>query len=112
MKIANSSKEPRTVTGRLAAKTVFYTGVPFEKCKSEPYSAQLNAGDGTRGRKEGGKEGGKEGRMGGRKEVLYLMTHSTHYINGYMEGRKEMLYLMTHSTHFINGYMEGMKCFI
>ena len=32
--------------------------------------------------------------------------------NSYMEGRKEMFYLTTHSTHFINGYMEGRKCFI
>ena len=43
----------------------------------------------------------------GRKEMFYLMTHSTHFIYGYMasEGRKEMFYLMTHSTHFIYGYM-------
>ena len=29
-------------------------------------------------------------------------------------GRKEMFYLTTHSTHFIYGYMasEGRKCFI
>ena len=58
-------------------------------------------------------------RKEGRKEMFYLMTHSTHFIYGYMvsniwlrtilivrkEGRKEMFYLMTHSTHFIYGYM-------
>ena len=51
--------------------------------------------------------------------MLYLTTHSTHFIYGYMasdillrtilivrkEGRKEMLYLTTHSRHFIYGYM-------
>ena len=37
----------------------------------------------------------------GRKEMFYLMMHSTHFIYGYMEGRKEMFYLTTHSTHFI-----------
>ena len=56
---------------------------------------------------------------GRRKEMFYLMMHSTHYIYGYVatdiwirtsqiareEGRKEMFYLMTHSTHFINGYV-------
>ena len=26
-----------------------------------------------------------------------------------MEGRKEMFYLMTHSTHFIYGYMDGTR---
>ena len=53
-----------------------------------------------------------------RKELLYLKTHSTHFIYGYMasdifmvkdhsdsERRKEMVYLTTHSTHFIYGYM-------
>ena len=48
-----------------------------------------------------------------RKEMFYLMTHSTHFIYGYIiygymasdkEGRKEMFYLMMHSTHFIYGY--------
>ena len=38
--------------------------------------------------------------------MLYLTTHSTHFIYGYMASdiwlsRKEMLYLTTHSTHFI-----------
>ena len=28
-------------------------------------------------------------RLYGRKEIFYLMTHSTHFIYGYMEGRKE-----------------------
>ena len=47
----------------------------------------------------------------GRKEMFYLMMHSTHFIYGYMvsdmvkEGRKEMFYLMSHSTHFIYSYM-------
>ena len=27
------------------------------------------------------------------------------YFKGEVEGRKEMFYLMTHSTHFIYGYM-------
>ena len=40
----------------------------------------------------------------GRKEIVYLMTHSTHgfqwlYQHMTYEGRKEMVYLMTHSTH-------------
>ena len=38
--------------------------------------------------------------VGGRKEMFYLPTHSTHFIYGYMEGRKEMFYLTTHSTHY------------
>ena len=44
--------------------------------------------------------------------MIYLTTHSTHFIYGYMasdmvnEGRrKEMFYLTTHSTHFIYAYM-------
>ena len=70
----------------------------------------------------------------GRKEMFYLMTHSTHFIYGYMASdichdmvkdqsdsergnplpphrllfpisSKEMFYLTTHSTHFIYGYM-------
>ena len=41
--------------------------------------------------------------------MMYLTTHSTHFIYGYMEGRKDMFYLTTHSTHFIYGYMEGRK---
>ena len=75
----------------------------------------------------------------GRKEMFYLTTHSTHFINGYMasdiwlrtilivrkEGSKEMFYLTTHSTHFIQLYgvrhmvkdhsdseKEREKCFI
>ena len=65
----------------------------------------------------------------GRKEVFYLMMHSTHFVYGYMEGsvlfndalntfclwlygRKEVFYLMMHSTHFVYGYIEGLKCFI
>ena len=57
-----------------------------------------------------------------RNEMLYLTTHSTHFIH-WLErsyhgatsrsliirerrnGRKEMFYLTTHSTHFIYGYM-------
>ena len=53
------------------------------------------------------------------REIFYLTTHSTHFINGYMasdiwlrtillvrkEREREMFYLTTHSTHFINGYM-------
>ena len=59
---------------------------------------------------------GKEGR----KEIIYLMTHSTHFnvviwkemfyltthsthFNAVIW--KEMFYLTTHSTHFIYGYM-------
>ena len=48
----------------------------------------------------------------GRKEMVYLTTHSTHFIYGYMERERErerereMFYLTTHSTHFIYGYME------
>ena len=45
--------------------------------------------------------------MEGRKEMFYLMMHSTHFING----RKEMFYLTTHSTHFINGRKEGNVLF-
>ena len=42
----------------------------------------------------------------GRKEIVYLTTHSTHFIYGYMASlRKEMYYLMTHSTYFMYGYM-------
>ena len=41
--------------------------------------------------------------------MVYLTTHSTHFIYGYTEGSKEMVYLTTHSTHFIYGYMEGRK---
>ena len=48
-------------------------------------------------------------RKEGRKEMFYLMMHSTHFMYGYMEGRKEMFYLTTHSTHFMYGYMEGRK---
>ena len=57
--------------------------------------------------------------------MLYLTTHSTHFIYGYMASvkfqiEKEMLYLTTHSTHFIYGYMasekfqieQRRKCFI
>ena len=59
--------------------------------------------------------------------MLYLTTHSTHFIYGYMasdeisnRAEKEMLYLTTHSTHFIYGYMasekfqieQRRKCFI
>ena len=32
--------------------------------------------------------------------MVYLTTHSTHFIYGYMEGRKEMFYLTMHSLHF------------
>ena len=61
------------------------------------------------------------------KEMLYLTTHSTHFIYGYMaseeisnRAEKEMLYLTMHSTHFIYGYMasekfqieQRRKCFI
>ena len=35
----------------------------------------------------------------GRKEIFYLMTHSTR------EREREMFYLTTHSTQFIYGYM-------
>ena len=43
----------------------------------------------------------------GRKEMFYLTTLSTHFINDYMalNGRKEMFYLTTLSTHFIYSYM-------
>ena len=71
-------------------------------------------------------------RLYGRKELVYLMMHSTHFIYGYgiwkegiglfndtlntfylrLYGRKELVYLMTHSTHFIYGYMEGRNWFI
>ena len=52
--------------------------------------------------------------------MLFLKTHSTHFIYGYMasdiwlrtilivrkeEREREMLFLKTHSTHFIYGYM-------
>ena len=37
--------------------------------------------------------------------MVYLTTHSTHFIYGYMGGRREMFYLTTHSTHFIYGYL-------
>ena len=49
--------------------------------------------------------------------MLYLTTHSTHFIYGYMasdiwckdhsdsEREREMFYLTTLSTHFIYGYM-------
>ena len=80
---------------------------------------------------------------GRRKEMFYLMTHSTHFIYGYMAfwwwnicllfchetyvcyfvtkhvcylsvyvgwRRKEIFYLMTHSTHFIFGYMALDRC--
>ena len=61
------------------------------------------------------------------REMVYLATHSTHFIYGYMERERnvlfnnalntfylrlygererEMFYLTTHSTHFIYGYME------
>ena len=47
-----------------------------------------------------------------RKEMLYLTTHSTHFIYGYMASvgseRKEMFNLTTHSTHFIYGYMASV----
>ena len=47
--------------------------------------------------------------------MLYLTTHSTHFIYGVC-GRKEMFYLTTHSTHFILRlygvrYMEGNVLF-
>ncbi|XP_041375414.1 protein-glutamine gamma-glutamyltransferase K-like [Gigantopelta aegis] len=45
MKMVNNSKDTRTISGRLACKTVFYTGVPFEKCKSEPYKVVLKSGE-------------------------------------------------------------------
>ena len=38
--------------------------------------------------------------------VLFNDALNTFYL------RKEMFYLMTHSTHFVYGYMEGRKCFI
>ena len=42
--------------------------------------------------------------------MFYLMTTlNTFYLQLY--GRKEMLYLMMHSTHFIYGYMEGNALF-
>ena len=37
--------------------------------------------------------------------MVYLTTHSTHFIYGYMGREREMIYLTTHSTHFIYGYM-------
>ena len=40
----------------------------------------------------------------GRKEMFYLMMHSTYFIYSYM-GEREMFYLTTHSTHFIYSYM-------
>ena len=48
----------------------------------------------------------------GKKDLFYLMTHSTHFIYSYMasdicKGRKELCYLMMHSTHFIYGYMSS-----
>ena len=54
--------------------------------------------------------------MEGRKEMVYLTTHSAHFIYGYMmldsergrkemEGRKKMVYLTTRSAHFIYGNM-------
>ena len=47
------------------------------------------------------------------KEIVHLMTYSRFYLwlcdISYMvknhSGRKEMLYLMMHSTHFIYGYI-------
>ena len=42
--------------------------------------------------------------------VLFNDALNTFYL--WLYGRKEMFYLMTHSTHFIYGYMEGRKCFI
>ena len=52
------------------------------------------------GMEEGRKEGRKEGREGGKRK------------EGREGERKEMFYLMTHSTHFIYDYMDGRKCFI
>ena len=37
----------------------------------------------------------------GRKDMVYLTTHSIHFIYDYMEGRKDKFYLTTHSIHFI-----------
>ena len=42
--------------------------------------------------------------------VLFNDALNTFYLRLY--GRKEMSYLMMHSTHFIYGYMEGRKCLI
>ena len=56
-------------------------------------------------------------RCKGRKEMIYLTTHSAHFIYGYMASDimiiygkgnvkwNEMFYLTMHSTHFIYGYM-------
>ena len=45
-----------------------------------------------------------------KENVLFNDTLNTIYL--WLYGRKEMLYLTTHSTHFIYGYMEQRKCFI
>ena len=41
--------------------------------------------------------------------IIYTYMYICEYIHTYVhtEGRKEMFYLMTHSTHFIYGYMES-----
>ena len=61
------------------------------------------------GRKEGreeGREGGRErGRKEGRKERNVLFKSVIVVCLRQSKGRKEMFYLMMHSTHFIYGYM-------
>ena len=60
----------------------------------------------------------KDGRKEGQKEMFYLMTHSTHWLeqinvltaslnnnDNPPKHIKEMFYLMMHSTHSIYGYV-------
>ena len=55
-------------------------------------------------------------RLYGRKDgnVLFNNALNTFYLPLYGVGRKEMFYLMTHSTYFIYSYIvsDGTKCFI
>ena len=45
------------------------------------------------------------GYMAREREMFYLTTHLTHFIYSYMARKREMFYLTTHLTHFIYGYM-------
>ena len=51
-----------------------------------------------------------------RKEMFYLMMHSTHFIHGYMEGKKERNVLFNDALNtfysWLYGWKEGKKCFI
>ena len=54
------------------------------------------------------KEGRKEGKVLF-NDALNTFLFTVMWHRTYGKGRKEMFYLMTHSTHFIYGYIRGVN---